>query len=194
MRWMRSPPTNPLFCNCYYCTVILFYQHRMSAFHSIISSFRFLLLALLLGSGVAQAQPGGGGRRAERLGQLENAKIAFLTSRLSLTQEQAQKFWPLYNEFTAKRREFARSARQLRLANPAALSDQQVRDNINQSFALRQQELNLEKEYFDRFQKVLAVRQVGQLIQAEKDFTKEVLKRVADRRGGGSRLSTNEDD
>lgn len=145
-----------------------------------------LLLALLLTAGAAQAQaqPGGGGRRAERLDQLENAKIAFLSSRLSLTQEQAQRFWPLYSEFTGKRRDLNRGSRQLRLADPAALTDQQVRDNINQSFALRQQELNLDKDYAERFQKVLSVRQVGQLFQAERDFTKEVIKRVAGRRAG----------
>ena len=154
------------------------------------SAPKLLLLSLLLsGTAAAQAQPGGGGgrrtgmgaRRVERLGQLENAKIAFLTGRVALSQEQAQRFWPVYNEFTTKRRELAQSTRQLRQADPAALSDQQVRDNISQSFALRQQELNLEKDYFERFQKVLTIRQVGQLFRAERDFTKEVIRRVADR-------------
>ena len=149
---------------------------------------RLLLAALLLTATAAQAQTppaqlSRSERHTERLGQLENAKIAFLTSRLSLSQEQAQRFWPVYNEFTAKRRDLNRSTRQLRQPSPAVLTDQQVRDNINQSFALRQQELNLEKDYFERFQKVLSVRQVGQLVQAERDFTKEVIKRVAGPRG-----------
>ena len=164
----------------------------MRCFHSVISPLRFFLLALLLCGTAAQAQPGGG-RLGNRLGQLENAKIAFLTTRLSLSQEQAQRFWPLYNEFTTKRRDVNRNGRQLRQANPAALSDQQIRDNISQSFALRQQELNLEKEYFERFQKVISLRQVGQLFQAERDFTKEVLRRVADRRGSPG-LRPGEDD
>ena len=63
------------------------------------------------------------------------------------------------------------------------MSDQQIRDNFNQSFALRQQELSLEKEYFDKFQKVISLRQVAQLFLAERDFTKEVIKRVAGRTG-----------
>ena len=161
---------------------------------SLPSSFpltRQLLAALLLLGTVAQAQtqtPTASAptppltrteRHAERSGQLENAKIAFLTSRLSLTPEQAQRFWPVYNEFTTKRRELHRSGRQLRQPSTATLTDQQVRDNINQSFALRQQELNLEKDYFERFQKVLSVQQVGQLFQAEHDFTREIIKRVA---------------
>ncbi|WP_375417783.1 hypothetical protein [uncultured Hymenobacter sp.] len=149
---------------------------------------RLLLAALLLTGTVAQAQTPAASaapptsrpeRRAERAGQLENAKIAFLTSRLTLSPEQAQRFWPVYNEFTIKRRELNRNGRQLRQPSTATLTDQQVRDNISQSFALRQQELNLEKDYFDRFQKVLSIQQVGQLFQAEHDFTREIIKRVA---------------
>ena len=141
---------------------------------------------MLLASSLAQAQSasdGLGGRKPERLSQLENAKIAFISSRVSLTQEQAQRFWPLYNEFSTKRRDLNRDGRLLRRDITDALTDQQIRDNMQQSFAARQQELNLEKDYFERFQKVITLRQVAQLLNAERDFTKEVIKRVAGRRG-----------
>ena len=140
-----------------------------------------LMLGLLAISQPAQAQGRGRlGQPGARLGQLDNAKIAFLTSRLTLTQDQAQRFWPTYNEFVAKRRELNRTARLLRRdAANAGLSDAQLRDNFNQDFAIRQQQLNLEKDYFEKAQKVLTLRQVAQLYQAERDFTKEVLKRVA---------------
>lgn len=160
----------------------------MFALNFVFTPLRFALICLLLGGAVAQAQPGGGRRAARqgqagaRLGQLENAKIAFLTGRLLLTQDQAQRFWPVYNEFTAKRRDLNRGSRQLRQADPATLTDQQARDNLNQAFARRQQELNLDKDYAERFQKVISVQQVGQLFQAERDFTKEVIRRVAGRR------------
>ncbi len=150
--------------------------------------FRFLiasifLLGLLAASQPAQAQLRGRvGQPGARLGQLDNAKIAFITSRLTLTQEQAQRFWPMYNEFVAKRRELNRSARLLRRdADNPSLSDAQLRDYFTQDFALRQQQLNLEKDYFEKAQKVLTLRQLAQLYQAERDFTKEVLKRVANR-------------
>lgn len=151
---------------------------------SIASFFRLSSLAVLLLAATpsvhAQNGAGQGGRRAgQRLGQLENAKIAFITTRVSLTQDQAQKFWPLYNEFSAKRRELNRSGRLLRRDVTEGMTDQQIRDNLTQSFAMRQQELNLEKDYFDKFQKVISLRQVAQLFQAERDFTKEVIKRVA---------------
>lgn len=139
-----------------------------------------LLLASLAGSPAAQAQGRRLGQPGARISQLDNAKIAFITSRLTLTQDQAQRFWPLYNDFIGKRRELNRTARLLRRdAASLNLSDAQLRDNFTQDFAIRQQQLNLEKDYFEKVQKVLSLRQVAQLYQAERDFTKEVLKRVA---------------
>jgi hypothetical protein len=148
----------------------------------------FCLLTLASAPAQAQARLGGRGRAAQpggRLNQLDNARIAFITTRITLTQDQAQRFWPVYNEFVAKRRDLNRTARQLRLAttNNAALTDAQLRDNFTQDFGIRQQQLNLEKDYFERAQKVLSLRQLAQLYQAERDFTKEVLQRVAGRPG-----------
>ncbi|MET4105229.1 hypothetical protein [Hymenobacter sp. UYP22] len=142
-----------------------------------------LLFCLLAALPLAEARAQGGLRRQERLSQLENARIAYLTEKIALTPDQAQKFWPLYNEFTAKRRDLSRRLRQLRPVTTDGLSDQQVKESLNQSFVLRQQEIMLEKDYFERFQRVISVRQVGQLALAERQFTREVLKRVANRPG-----------
>ena len=175
--WMSSQPTSLLI----YKLVSILFLVRMPSFKSI---FFFLMLGSSLMHGrLASAQ--GGGQNGARLGQLENAKIAFITNRVSLSQDQAQKFWPLYNEFSAKRRDLNRNGRLLRRDITENMTDQQIHDNIDQSFTIRQQELNLEKDYFDKFQKVITLRQVAQLLNAERDFTKEVIKRVANRPGAG---------
>ena len=151
------------------------------------NGLRFLVLSGWCLTALLTSQPALAQGRARlgqggRLSQLDNAKIAFITSRLTLTQDEAQRFWPLYNEFVGRRRELNRSARLLRneAKNPT-LSDTQLRDNFTQDFALRRQQLDLEKNYFDRLQKLLTMRQVAELYQAERDFTKEVLQRVAGR-------------
>ena len=41
--------------------------------------------------------------------KIEAAKIGYLTNKLDLTSEQAQKFWPVYNEYSDKRFELKRS-------------------------------------------------------------------------------------
>ncbi|QJX49009.1 hypothetical protein HMJ29_19685 [Hymenobacter taeanensis] len=149
----------------------------------------FLLLATVSLSARAQAPAG----QQDRLNQLENAKIAYLTDKISLTQDQAQKFWPVYNDFTTKRRDLNRQMRQLRMASPDGLSDDQIKTNLNQAIALREQEVKLERDYFNKFQKILNIRQVGKLYSAERDFTREVIKRVADRRGGRGRPESQSD-
>ncbi|GAA4008194.1 hypothetical protein GCM10022408_20400 [Hymenobacter fastidiosus] len=158
---------------------------------------RSLLAFLLLASwsGTAAAQGGRGGGRQARLSQLENARIAYLTEKISLTQDQAQKFWPVYNEFTGKRRDINKRLRLLRINNADGLTDQQIKDNLTQGLALRQNEVSLEKEYFDKFQKVLTIRQVSKLFLAEREFTREVLRRVAGGRpGAGGTLPGAADD
>ena len=145
--------------------------------------FRSLLLVCLLAAFPVAAQPGTGGRQA-RMSQLENAKIAYITEKVSLTQDQAQRFWPVYNEYSAKRRELYHNMRKFRTDDQNALSDAQIKENLTKVLALRQQEVDLEKDYFNKFEKLLSIRQVGKLLQAERQFTKEVLRRVADRPGG----------
>lgn len=153
----------------------------MNLLRSLVLSIFWLLM--LAASQPAQAQVRARGGRLSQAGgritQLDNARIAFITACVSLTQDQAQRFWPGYNELIAKRRDLNRAARVLRRdADNPSLSDVQLRENFNQDFGIRQQQLNLEKDYFDKAQKVLTLRQLAQLYQAERDFTKEVLKRV----------------
>ncbi|OUJ72853.1 Spy/CpxP family protein refolding chaperone [Hymenobacter crusticola] len=147
---------------------------------------RNTLVLLFLLAGTIQVHAQTPDQRQERMSRIENAKIAFLTDKLSLTQEQAQRFWPIYNEFTDKRKDLGQRQRQLRSTNVESLNDQQIRDLIKQNLTLRQNEVNLEKEYYDKFQKVLSVRQTGQLLVAEREFTREILQRLGGGRRGGT--------
>lgn len=151
------------------------------------SRFLPLLAALLLTGTLASAQPGtaagpGTGRRFERI---EAARVAFLTNRLNLTTEQAQKFWPIYNEYDAKRRGLRKriNGRQKELAT---LADNQLQPAIDDFFAARQEELNLDKEYAAKFQKVISLRQTILLYRSEREFTKLLLRKIEERRGGRS--------
>src|SRR5688572_4888200 len=61
-------------------------------------SMKILLIIMFLTfSLTAWAQDG------ENLKKIESARIALITERLELTPEQAEKFWPLYREYVAKR-------------------------------------------------------------------------------------------
>lgn len=125
----------------------------------------------------AQGNPGG---RKERHEKIDAAKTAFLTDKMNLTTEQSQKFWPIYNEYDAKRQQIRKKSKVLKDQNLDNLTDAQLRDALSNMLEGRQQELNLEKEYVEKFQKVISVRQVATMYKAEKEFMKVLLNKLND--------------
>jgi hypothetical protein len=121
--------------------------------------------------------------------KVEAMRIAFITQKLDLTPDEAQKFWPVYNEFQKKRDELHKSRRQdIKGAkeNIDSLSDKQVEALVDGEMAFRQKNLDLEKEYHSKFKSVLPIRKVAKLYRAEDMFTHRLLEQISDRgREGG---------
>jgi len=115
--------------------------------------------------------------------KVEAARIGLITSRLGLTPEQAEKFWPVYREFTEKRQEMRKEFRQMQQsidpANPDPKKQQQL---VDFGFQLKQKELNLEKDYSSRILNVITVQQMLNLRKAEQDFRQLILNQLQQRR------------
>ncbi len=113
------------------------------------------------------------------LQRIKNAKIALITNRLNLSTEQSQQFWPVYNEFEAKKQEVRVSYRRLNseTSNLTATDDQILAD-LKELMGLRQKEVDLDKEYMSRFLKVLNVRQLAELYKTEQQFTRMLLEKL----------------
>ena len=136
----------------------------------------FFAMALLLAAfSTAHAQR----RSEEEIKRIQDAKVAIITNRLSLTPEQSAGFWPVYNEFSQKRREIHRAQRKIVNDKKAeGKTDEQVLNNLKEVQELRQKELDLEKEYQNRFLKVISAAQVIELYKAEKTFNDMLLQRL----------------
>ncbi len=137
-----------------------------------------LLFALLFIAFAANAQGRrGGGERGEKI---DAARTAFLTDKMNLSTEQAQKFWPIYNEYEAKRKELRQKSKPFKGKNLETLSDAQIKEQLNTMFDARQKELVLDKEYADKFQKVISVRQLAAMYKGEREFMKVLLQKLND--------------
>ncbi|MCX2739861.1 Spy/CpxP family protein refolding chaperone [Pontibacter anaerobius] len=137
--------------------------------------FLFLCCALVFGSTAAMAQDS---RTHERRENVEAAKTAFLTDKMGLSAEQSQKFWPLYNEYEAKRRTLIKGYRSGYRQDVEELSDQEAKTRIDNMFVTKEKELELEKEYADKYLKIISYKQLIKLYRGERDFTKMLLKRL----------------
>ena len=144
---------------------------------------------LLLVVSVAVAQPGRG--MQHRRGQLDAQKIAFITRELDLTPQEAQAFWPVYNEFDAKRialRQNFVTTIQPKDKNIDELSDKEAGELADNQIIQSQKLLDLRKEYHAKFKSILPVKKVLKLYEAERGFQKELLGQIRGNRGpGGSR-------
>ena len=140
----------------------------------------FLLFLAFLTTTVAVAQPGKGKGRE----RVEAAKVSFLTEKMSLTPEQAQKFWPLYNEMDDKRRELKRKSRVFRDEDLESLSDAQLKQGLKDMMDFRQKELDLEKAYQDKFLTVISPRLLASLYRSEKEFMRKLQQRMENRKSG----------
>ncbi|MDX5422282.1 MAG: hypothetical protein LPK07_14555 [Hymenobacteraceae bacterium] len=109
---------------------------------------------------------------------VEAAKTAFLTDKMELTTDQAQKFWPLYNEYETKRRELMRAYRSGYRHDLEELSEQEAKARIDNMFDTKEKELALEKEYAAKYQRVISTKQLIRLYRGEREFTKLLLKRL----------------
>ncbi len=120
--------------------------------------------------------------------KIETARIAFLTERLSLTPETAQQFWPVYNQWDEQRRELKREEFKLRRSGRTdELNDEMAQEHIDEYFSLKERQLDLEKEMATELSKVLSSTQMLQLIRAEADFQRTILRKLGERRRSGQR-------
>lgn len=95
--------------------------------------------------------------KAERIQAL---KIAFITQKLQLTGDEAQKFWPIYNQYEV-------DLKHLNIQNKSG----DVIDN-------EEKVLNLRKRYRSEFVRVLGQPKMNRLFMAEREFRGALIRKL----------------
>jgi Spy/CpxP family protein refolding chaperone len=144
-----------------------------------------LLFTLLVSTSSTFAQGRGGNGNQEKRENIEAMKIAFITQKLELTPEEAQQFWPVYNQYSEKTKELRKKRRQgnreARQQNFDELSDKEVEQLVNEDIVNRQKELDLQKEYNEKFKTILPIKKVAKLYAAEEQFKVVLINKLKDR-------------
>ena len=139
-----------------------------------------LIIALFLSGFTALAQ---NNNRQNAEAKLQAARIALITNRLGLTPEQAQQFWPIYNEYAEQRRLIQQEFRDARQGlDLNKLTEEQSRVLYKARMDGKQRQLNLETKYSDRLMDVINTRQLMALKKAEDDFRAMIIRRIEQRK------------
>lgn len=99
-------------------------------------------------------------------GKVEALKIGYLTKKLNLSTEEAQKFWPIYNKY-------ADEIRKVRLEG---------KQNTEKEIDTEEKLLNIRKKYNGEFIKALSTEKVNSFFKAEKEFGGFLQRELQERR------------
>jgi len=113
-------------------------------------------------------------RRGKDRKKMDAKKVAYITERLDLSVEEAQGFWPIYNDFEKKRKEMVDEVRPEKPIDE--LTDQEARAVMAKVLESKQKGLALEQEYAKRLEYVLPAKKILMLIDSEREFKRSVIK------------------
>ena len=125
----------------------------------------------------------------ERREKVKALKVAFITEKLELTTEEAQKFWPLYNAFDDKQSELRHEKMRAILdrfkpGNVEKLSEKDASNSLAQMEKIEEDLFNLKKKFIKDLQGVISAKKIIKLKKAEEDFNRELLKQMREKRRG----------
>jgi len=136
------------------------------------NAFIYLLMSLFSLPLVAQQEE----KSSYDKEKLESAKVAFITQRLDLTPDQAEKFWPLYNQHSKSKRSLMRELNEVQKSGEEQMSDQEVVETIKRRFDIEQKILDLDKAFLNNIIKVITPRQAFKLDEVNKDFARHIYR------------------
>ena len=136
----------------------------------------YLLLLCLLAAGNVWGQRGGGGREAIDPERLQTARIAYITTRISIKSEQAEKFWPVFNGFTNSRETLMRTMGDLS-RGAETIGAEEAKSKLNQKLQLQQKLVDEEKVFIAEASKILTYRQLLLLQNIARDFNRYLYDR-----------------
>lgn len=120
-------------------------------------------------------------QESDPLDKIKAQKVAFLTERLGLNPATAQKFWPVYNEFSSKKDSVnnLRSSQRKEMKDRwDKMSNRQKEAALDFQMQQRFEEAKLEQHYHDKFKKILTIDQVLRLYEAEHEFKMRLIRQL----------------
>ena len=137
-----------------------------------------LIITILMSASILASYAQEGRSNIDKIEHLKAQKVAFMTQQIDLTSEEAQKFWPVYNEwekqlgFVSAKRDRYEGQMKRALASPTPNVAPYL-DSYVQTF---QEEQNLRNSYHAKFCAILSKEKVAKLYMAEERFQNKLLR------------------
>lgn len=115
-------------------------------------------------------------RHKQRQEQIRARKIGYFTAQLDLTPEEAQAFWPVYNEYWEKRTAlFIERNTLMRKVKNEKVDDKKALQIAQRLVENAQDDANLMREYHSKLEKILSPQKLLKYYVAEESFREELI-------------------
>ena len=146
-----------------------------------------LMLVTLVTISLSWAQPGppppGGEKRKEKV---EALKRSYYSEKLALTPAEAEKFWPIYNEFSKKEDALRKEGKgDKKKGEQPNFTEKEALTEIDRIAVQKKSHIDLETQFLKDCMPVLGASRTMQLTQIDRDFQRELLEHMRERKEGG---------
>lgn len=121
--------------------------------------------------------------------RMMSEKIAFITTELELTPEEAQTFWPVYNQITKELEEKQMKVKTAHTALKKAIDEagdsKEIDRLLDEYLSAKQANNTNAKAYADQYRKVLPSEKVAKLYLAEEKFRRMHIQNFKAKKGHG---------
>ena len=126
-----------------------------------------------------QEQKRGEEQRKKDFERIQSEKIAFLTQELDLSPEEAQVFWPVYNQCWKDAREANKKKmeafREMRGKKGESLTEKELEAKVDAYIQAIKAANQVLIDSYPKFKKVLPIQKVAKLYQAEEAFQQRMI-------------------
>jgi hypothetical protein len=127
-----------------------------------------------------------GERMKEKREQIKAMKVAFLSTELNLTSNEAEKFWPIYNtyddkQFELRHKKLKGSFRKMDDDELDKLSEKEATVLLNQIESNEEELFLLRKKLISNLKDVLPAIKIIKLKKAEENFNRKLLQQYRDK-------------
>ena len=118
--------------------------------------------------------------------KVKTLKVAFITDELQLTTEEAQAFWPIYNEHEKVMEEIRKKERMRfggKMASVTSLSEAEASELVLEIQSMQKKKHNAEVVFLNDLKDVLPSKKIILLIKTELAFKRRLLQQYRKHRG-----------
>jgi DNA replication initiation complex subunit (GINS family) len=126
------------------------------------------------------------GNRCDWKEKMMSERVAFLTLEMNLTPEEAQVFWPVYNQINEEKDEAIHNVfkayKALDEAIKAERSEKEISRLLDAYLSAKAAQSEFEKKADEQFRKVLPVSKVAKLYLGEEKFRRQHIRKLHEKR------------